>query len=43
MALPINRSLWTQKARIEAVTEHMPWVESLQRQADKPVTEVIDN
>ncbi|MEM7783205.1 MAG: hypothetical protein AAF623_07620, partial [Planctomycetota bacterium] len=35
MALPINRNLWSQKSRIEAVTEHMPWVESLQRQAFK--------
>ena len=35
MALPINRNLWAQKSRIEAVTEHMPWVESLQRQVEK--------
>jgi uncharacterized protein YhaN len=35
MALPINRNLWAQKSRIEAVTEHMPWVESLQRQVSK--------
>ena len=41
MALPINRNLWAQKSRIEAVTEHMPWVESLQRQSDK-LTEDID-
>ena len=41
MALPINRNLWAQKARIEAVTEHMPWVESLQRQSLK-LTEDID-
>ncbi len=41
MALPINRILWAQKARIEAVTEHMPWVESLQRQSNR-LTEQID-
>ena len=35
MALPINRRLWAQKARIDALTEHSPWVESLQRQATK--------
>jgi uncharacterized protein YhaN len=34
-ALPINRSLWSQKARIEAISEHSPWVESLQRQSDR--------
>ena len=41
MALPINRNLWSQKSRIEAITEHMPWVESLQRQSSK-LTEEID-
>lgn len=41
MSLPINRNLWAQKSRIEAVTEHMPWVESLQRQSNK-LTEDID-
>ena len=41
MALPINRNLWAQKSRIEAVTEHMPWVESLQRQSKK-LTDEID-
>lgn len=35
LALPINRTLWAQKSRIEAVSEHMPWVESLQRQTDR--------
>ena len=35
MDLPINRRLWSQKARIDALTEHSPWVESLQRQSDK--------
>lgn len=40
MALPINRTLWAQKSRIEAVTEHMPWVESLQRQADRLEEEI---
>ena len=41
MALPINRNLWSQKSRIEAVTEHVPWVESLQRQSRR-LTEEID-
>ncbi len=41
MALPINRGLWAQKSKIEAVTEHMPWVESLQRQSLR-LTEEID-
>ena len=35
MALPINRTLWAQKSKIEAVTEHMPWVESVQRQSTR--------
>ncbi len=42
MALPINRNLWSQKSRIEAVMEHMPWVEALQRQA-KRLADEIDN
>lgn len=41
MALPINRNLWSQKSRIEAVIEHMPWVEALQRQS-KRLTDEID-
>ena len=40
MALPINRGLWAQKSRIEAVTEHMPWVESLQRQSTRLADEI---
>jgi uncharacterized protein YhaN len=40
MALPINRSLWAQKSRIEAITEHMPWVESLQRQSTRLTGEI---
>ncbi len=35
LELPINRRLWGQKARIDALAEHAPWVESLQRQVDK--------
>lgn len=31
--LPINRTLWAQKSRIQAVSEHLPWIESLMRQA----------
>ena len=40
MELPINRRLWGQKARIDALTEHSPWVESLQRQAQKLRTDI---
>ena len=32
--LPINRTLWAQKSRIQAVSEHLPWIESLMRQAN---------
>ena len=35
MGLPINRRLWAQKASIDALSEHSPWVGSLQRQASK--------
>jgi uncharacterized protein YhaN len=38
--LPINRNLWAQKSRIEAITEHMPWVESLQRQSERLGSEI---
>ena len=38
MALPVSRSLWSQKSRIEAISEHAPWIESLERQ-----TESIDD
>ena len=40
LALPINRTLWAQKSKIEAITEHMPWVESLQRQATRLKDEI---
>lgn len=40
MALPINRNLWSQKSRIEAVIEHMPWVEALQRQSKRLADEI---
>ena len=45
MRLPINRRLWAQKTRIEALAEHSPWVESLQRQVTKLESEIhsIDN
>ena len=45
MQLPINRRLWAQKTRIEALAEHSPWVESLQRQVTKLQSEIhsIDN
>ncbi len=38
--LPINRRLWSQKARIDALAEHSPWIESLQRQADRLQQEI---
>lgn len=38
--LPINRTLWSQKSRIQAVSEHTPWIESLMRQADHLKTEI---
>lgn len=31
-SLPINRLLWANASRIEALQEHGPWIESLQRQ-----------
>lgn len=40
VSLPINRNLWAQKSRIEAITEHMPWIESLQRQSDRLQSEI---
>ena len=45
VALPINRALWSQKTRIDAMVEHLPWIESLQRQADHLQADVdeLDN
>lgn len=40
MRLPINRTLWAQKSRIQAVSEHLPWIESLMRQADHLNSEI---
>ena len=40
MALPIEPLLWSQKARIEALAEHTPWIESLQRQSIRLETEI---
>ncbi len=40
MALPINRHLWAQKGRIEAISEHAPWVQSLERQTENIQEEV---
>lgn len=31
-ALPLNRLLWTNSSRIEALQEHSPWISALQRQ-----------
>ena len=42
MKLPINRQLWSAKTRIEAIADHAPWVESLQRQANR-LREEVDN
>jgi uncharacterized protein YhaN len=33
--LPINRQLWSQAARIDAMCEHLPWIEVLERQAGR--------
>ena len=40
--LPINRVLWSQAARVDALTEHMPWIESLQRQVDRLRVQIGD-
>ena len=40
MALPINRHLWSQKSRIEAISEHAPWVQSLERQTESIQDEI---
>ena len=40
--LPINRVLWSQAARVDALTEHMPWIESLQRQVDRLHVQIRD-
>lgn len=40
MALPINRHLWSQKSRIEAISEHAPWVQSLERQTENIQDEI---
>ena len=34
-ALPINRMLWKNQSRIEALQEHEPWIQSLERQIAK--------
>ncbi len=40
--LPINRTLWAQKGKIEAISEHAPWVESLERQANRLRDEIAN-
>jgi uncharacterized protein YhaN len=40
LALPINRQLYAQKSRIEAISEHSPWVESLERQVNQLQEEI---
>ena len=42
MGLAINPGLWTKKNRIDALAEHTPWIESLQRQVDRLQQEVQD-
>ena len=39
-ALPIKPLLWAQRARIEALAEHTPWIESLQRQSLRLESEI---
>lgn len=34
-SLPINRQLWSNSARIDAMSEHLPWIESMVRQIDR--------
>ncbi|MGI9516672.1 MAG: AAA family ATPase [Pirellulaceae bacterium] len=33
--LPINRTLWSQAGRVDAMVEHLPWIEALERQAER--------
>lgn len=33
-SVPLNRSLWAQSSRLEALVEHLPWIESLEGQAE---------
>ena len=40
MNLPINRQLWSQAAKVDAMCEHLPWIESLERQANRLRSEV---
>ncbi len=35
LELPIDRQLWSQAARIDAMCEHLPWIEALQRQVER--------
>ncbi len=40
LELPINRQLWSQAARVDAMSEHLPWIEALRRQVDRLHTEM---
>jgi uncharacterized protein YhaN len=40
LQLPINRSLWKNRGKIDALSAHSPWIESLQRQATQLKTEI---
>ncbi len=40
LELPINRHLWSQSAKIHALNEHLPWIDSLQRQTDRLQSEI---
>ena len=39
-ALPLNRLVWRNRNRIEALAAHTPWLESLQRQAGQLRAEI---
>ena len=38
--LPINRTLWKNRGKIDALAAHTPWIESLQRQATQLRTDI---
>ena len=40
MNLPINRPLWAASARIDALTEHLPWIDALRDQVDRLKSEM---
>lgn len=40
--LPIDRQLWSSAAKIDAMCEHLPWLESMQRQAERLRRNIAD-